>query len=74
MNMDQEEPVSAKERFKLVLRQLSSSKESIQFATKILLDNVDECEDLFPILMKRLKKVGVMMPLSHGVVTGGCYV
>ena len=49
----------AAERFKLVLRQLSSSRESIQTATKILLDNVDESEELFPILMKRLKKVGI---------------
>lgn len=66
MKMEGEkEPASTTERFKLVLRQLSSSKESIQFATKILLDNVEECEALFPILMKRLKKVGT---------TWGCYV
>lgn len=48
---------TAAERFKQVLRQLSSSRESIQQSTKILMDNAGESEELFPILMKRLRKV-----------------
>jgi hypothetical protein len=55
-NMSEEESIT--DKFKGVLRQLTSSRDSISMATKILMDHVDESEELFPILMKRLKKVG----------------
>lgn len=46
-----------RDQLKEVLRQLTSSRDSIQLATKIMMDHVDESEELFPVLMKRLKKV-----------------
>lgn len=46
-----------RKEFAQLLRELTSSKDSIQKATKMMVEHTDHSEELFGTLMKRLKKV-----------------
>lgn len=54
------DPFEVKERFVELLKTLSTSKETINRTCKYMLENSYVAEDLFNIILKRLRKVSLL--------------